>query len=142
VDSTKRDASEGLAEVNKATAEMFCGLVETCIMCGITELFTLYDMRIARLLRRVDCRARAVSERIKIDEHPTEIGAFLMNDEMLSRLRTATGTAEALVTPDMLPPVLKARYDKVQKQQALTALAQLAEEDASAAAPLPKEAVA
>jgi len=109
VNSPKGDSEEGLAQVSKATGELFCGITELCMLCGIHEIYTMYDMRIARLLKRLDCKARAVSDRIKIDENYAQVGAFITNEDMLIRLRKATGFSEPIVTADMLPPVLQRR---------------------------------
>ena len=113
VDSLEGGSAHGAAQVNRATQELFCGLTELCLLCGIREIFTMYDMRIARLLRRLDCEPRAVSPRIRIGEILAQVGAFTTDATMLARLRAATGITEHLVTPDMLPPVLQARREQM-----------------------------
>ncbi len=107
VDSLAGNTEEGLAQVNQATRELFVGLTELCMLCGIKQIFTFYDMRIARLLRRVDCPATAVSARLKIEDFQAEVGSFDTNQAMLDRLRKASGISQQLVTLDMLPPVLQ-----------------------------------
>jgi N-acyl-L-homoserine lactone synthetase len=106
VDSPDGQSKEGLAEVNRATQELFCGLTEVCLLAGVREVYTLYDMRIARLLKRLDCRARATSQRLRIDNFLAETGVFTTDETMLANLRAATGIREQLVQPDMLPPIL------------------------------------
>jgi N-acyl-L-homoserine lactone synthetase len=106
VDSPEGQSKEGLAEVNRATQELFCGLTELCLLTGIREVYTLYDMRIARLLKRLDCRARATSQRLKIDDFQAETGVFRTDETMLANLRAATGLRDPLIRPDMLPPIL------------------------------------
>lgn len=106
VDSPEGQSKEGLAEVNRATQELFCGLTELCLLAGIREVYTFYDMRIARLLKRLDCRARTTSQRLKVEDFLAETGVFRTDETMLANLRAATGIREQLVRPDMLPPVL------------------------------------
>jgi N-acyl-L-homoserine lactone synthetase len=110
-DTGSLNTEEGLAQVHRATAELFCGLTELCLMCGIREIFTMYDMRIARLLKRLDCAPRRVSARIRVDDALSQVGAFQTDQDMLTRLRKATSLDEPLVKPSMLPPDLKALFD-------------------------------
>jgi len=64
-------------------------------------------MRIARLLKRIDCPPAAISQRLKIEDFQAEVGSFNTDEQMLARLRAASGITETLVTLDMLPPVLQ-----------------------------------
>ena len=107
VDSPAANSEEGLAQVNRATRELFVGLTELCLLCGIKQIYTFYDMRIARLLKRIDCPPSAISARLKIEDFHAEVGSFDTNEAMLQRLRDASGITETLVTLDMLPPVLQ-----------------------------------
>jgi len=120
VDSPAINPEEGLAQVNRATRELFVGLTELCLLCGIKQIFTFYDMRIARLLKRIDCSPTAISARLKIDDFQAEVGSFNTDQEMLRRLREASGITEPLVTLDMLPPVLqhyRARLKQLPRNQ-------------------------
>jgi N-acyl-L-homoserine lactone synthetase len=110
VDSHLGNSTEGAAQINRATQEMFCGLTQLGILCGIREIHTMYDMRIARLLRRLDCEASEKSERLPIAGATAEVGAFQTDKDMLHRLQAATGIHEQLITPDMLPPILEDYY--------------------------------
>jgi N-acyl-L-homoserine lactone synthetase len=91
-------------QINVATAELFCGLTELCIHWGISEIFTLYDMGIARLLTRLNCAPVEISQRLKIDGNLAQVGRFITNAEMLGRLRLATGVRESLIKHHDLPP--------------------------------------
>jgi acyl homoserine lactone synthase len=109
VDSLRGNSVEGLAQVNRATQELFCGLTELCLLCGIAQVFTMYDARIARLLKRLDCEPAQVSERMTVGETLAQVGAFKTDRHMLARLRAASGIHEPLVAPDMVPPALQHR---------------------------------
>lgn len=107
VDSPKGNSEEGIAQVSKATQELFCGLTELCLLCGIEKIYTMYDMRIARLLKRLDCQPQAISAKIAIEEHTSQVGCFITDQNMLERLRTATGIREPLITSNMIPPTFR-----------------------------------
>lgn len=96
-----------LSQINIATAEMFCALTELCIHCGIKEVHTLYDMRIARILRRINCVPSDVSLRSEIDGIQAQTGRFVTDQHMLDRLRRATGISSSLLDYDDIPPVLE-----------------------------------
>jgi acyl homoserine lactone synthase len=106
VNGPDEQSVEGMAQISLATQELFCGLTDLCLLCGIREIFTMYDMRIARLLKRLDCVPHRVSARVDVDGRASHVGCFKTDEAMLARLRVATGIDHALVTADMLPPVL------------------------------------
>ncbi len=110
VDSPEGASEKSLAQVSRAVQELFCGLTELCLLCRIREVFTLYDMRIARLLKRLDCHPRMVSKRLRIGDNLVEVGVFATDQSMLCRLRAASGIRVPLVNADMLPPVLRGHY--------------------------------
>jgi acyl homoserine lactone synthase len=106
VSSSDEQSAKGMAQTNLATQELFCGLTELCLLCDIREIFTMYDLRIARLLKRLDCNPHRLSSRVEIDGHTSYVGCFKTDETMLTRLRAATGINHALVVIDMLPPVM------------------------------------
>ena len=100
------DPAKGLAQVSRTTQELFCGITELCLHCGIREIYTLYDLRIARLLPRLGCHAKEISARSIISGRPAEVGRFVTDDAMLQRLRAAAGITQPLIDTDDLPPLL------------------------------------
>jgi len=105
------DTDASLAKVTCATQELFCGLTELSILCGIRQIYTMYDMRIARLLKRLNCKPSKISKRLNIAGTLAEVGMFDTNDAMLADLREASNIQHRLVTPDMLPPLLQTIYE-------------------------------
>jgi N-acyl-L-homoserine lactone synthetase len=103
VEKSPCSGTKGLAQINRTTQELFCGITELCIHCGIREIFTLYDLRIARLLQRLNCSAKQVSSRICINGLPTEVGRFVTNRTMLERLRHSAGIHHNLIDTRDLP---------------------------------------
>lgn len=109
---------DGLARLNQITAHMFCALTELCIHCGIERIYTMYDMRIARLLKRLACEPSFISGKIRIDDHMSQVGCFDTDQRMLDILRNASGFRESLINPDDLPfSLLSMHTHKVQKQK-------------------------
>lgn len=107
VDSLEGDSKKGRAQVSRAIHELTCGLVEISLLCGIREVFTLYDMRIARLFKQRNTYPHRVSARLKIAGNLAEVGAFVMDKAMLLELRAASGIRTPLVKAEMLPPILQ-----------------------------------
>jgi acyl homoserine lactone synthase len=104
IDQPESNSEKHINQINYATAELFCGLTELCLYSGIRQIYTLYDMRIARLLKRLDCAPARVSERLRIDNIQVEIGCFDTNMSMLTRLRDATGIKDSVIDFNDLPP--------------------------------------
>jgi len=107
VDSHLENLRENIQQVQQATQELFCGLTELCLLCGITNIFTMYDERIKRILKRIDCEPMMRSAPMRIDDKWAEVGAFRTDEEMLMRLRSATGLTASLINRSMLPPILQ-----------------------------------
>jgi hypothetical protein len=105
------DGRENMAQVQRVTQELFCGVTELCIMCGIRELYTMHDLKIGRLLKRLDCPPRAASEILEVAGKNAQVGAYQTDMAMLERLRAASGITQPLITPDMLPPALLPFYE-------------------------------
>lgn len=108
VHSLAETAEAAAAETRKAVAEMFCGLTELCLRAGITEVHTLYDDRIAKIIRRLDCVPEKTSAPLEISGVPCRTGVFRTDAAMLARLRAATGIAHDLTGGLELPPALAA----------------------------------
>lgn len=106
VSSPKGATREGLAEVNIATQELFVALTEACILSGITDVYTLYDQRIARLIRRLDCEPYKTSKDILVDLTPSKVGAFKTDQKMLLSIRNKCSEDFPVITLDDLPPCL------------------------------------
>ncbi len=106
VDCNSENDIERTAQINRATMELFIGLTELCLLAGIKEIYTMYDMRIAKLLRRLNCTPAEVSAKYKVGNQLSMVGRFVTDEKMLSALRTATKIEETFVTFDMLTDTL------------------------------------
>lgn len=105
VHSETQNSADRQRQVNFATAEMIVALIETCILCGITDMYTLYNVKIKRLLERIGFKPYEVSDIIDLEGEPTVTARFKMDDALLHAVTSITGISCA-ITPDDLPPLL------------------------------------
>ena len=87
----------GLRAVSRVTREMFCGLVELCLLFGIREIVTVYDVRIERLLERIGCAPYWRSGEHLIGNTVTVAGRFEISDGVLQAIRDAGGITEPVL---------------------------------------------
>ena len=91
---TSRD---NLAALGKATSEIFCGLVEFCLVSGIEQIITVYDLRIGRLLPRIGCAPSWRSRPHRISNRVTLAGVFDINQRVLSAIQEASGITGSVI---------------------------------------------
>lgn len=98
------DPKKVAEQTQRTIGEMFCALTELCMHVGIKEIYTLYDERIARVIKRIDCQPCRISDKMPIDGANCQIGAFKTDGAMLSRLQKSTGITESFLDQIELPP--------------------------------------
>ncbi len=106
VHALEEDSKEA---AQQAIGEMFCALTELCLAAGIREIHTMYDDRIAKIIRRIDCQPDKVSARLPIGDLMCQTGSFTTDQDMLKRLRAATGITQTLLAGIDLPPAMARR---------------------------------
>lgn len=109
VHSETQNSLDRQKQVNFATAEMIVALIETCILCGITDMYTLYNVKIKRLLERIGFKPCDVSDIIDLEGEPTVTARFRMDHDLLQAVKSITGVTFA-ITPDDLPPLLMDKF--------------------------------
>ena len=109
VHSETKDRAERQKQVNLATAEMIVALIDTCILCGITDMYTLYNVKIKRLLERIGFKPAEISAVIDLEGEPTVTARFDMNKALLDAVRASTGVT-LKIHPEDLPPLLVEKY--------------------------------
>ena len=85
------DSDAGLRAVSRMTGELFCGLVELCLIYGIREIVTVYDIRIGRLLRRIGCRPNWRGKSLRIGNSIAVAGRFEISENVLREIQRANG---------------------------------------------------
>ncbi|MCV0398225.1 acyl-homoserine-lactone synthase [Neoaquamicrobium sediminum] len=85
--------------VNRTTIELLCGIVEVCQRAGIEHVVSVFDARMARIFRTIDCAFEVIGAPTRIGRTMTYAGIFDMSDAMRERL----GEAGRLLAPVLAP---------------------------------------
>lgn len=85
--------------VNRTTIELLCGIVEVCQQAGIEHVVSVFDARMARIFRSVNCAFEIIGTPARIGKTMTYAGVFDMSDVMRERL----GNAGELHAPVLAP---------------------------------------
>lgn len=75
--------------ISKTTIELLCGIVEVCQYAGIAYVVSVYDARMARIFKAVNCPATVLGTPMRIGKVMTYAGMFEITDEMHARLAHA-----------------------------------------------------
>lgn len=102
--------------VNAVTAEMIVALIKVCIMCGITDMFTLYDIKIKKLLDKIGFTPIETSEIINLEGKATLTARFKMDQALLDAVQKHVNI-DVLITPNVLPPVLLEKFLENQNEE-------------------------
>ncbi|WP_315762460.1 MULTISPECIES: acyl-homoserine-lactone synthase [unclassified Bradyrhizobium] len=97
------DAPKGDHGIARATYELFAGMVEFGLSRQLTDIVTVTDVRMERILRRVGWPLRRIGNTSKIGNTLAVAGYLTISIEVLACLRRAGGlSAPALWTPVIL----------------------------------------
>ena len=77
--------------VNAITLELLCGIVEVCQKSGIEHIVSVFDARMARIFRSVDCPFDVIGTPTRIGKTMTHAALFEMSDGMRQRLGQVGG---------------------------------------------------
>ncbi|UUP20045.1 acyl-homoserine-lactone synthase [Nitratireductor thuwali] len=83
------DRAEANHVVNRMTIELLCGIVEVCQRAGIEHVVSVFDARMARIFRSIDCAFEVIGTPTRIGRTMTYAGVFDMSDAMRERLGEA-----------------------------------------------------
>lgn len=93
--------------VNRTTIELLCGIVEVCQRAGIEHIVSVFDARMVRIFRSVNCAFEIIGTPTRIGKTMTYAGVFEMSDQMRERL----GDAGELHAPVLAPGTLLQAFD-------------------------------
>lgn len=97
------DRTSANHRVNAVTLELLCGIVEICQKSGIDHIVSVFDARMARIFRSVDCPFDVIGTPIRIGKTMTYAALFEMSDGMRQRLGQVGGFDEpVLASPGAL----------------------------------------
>lgn len=88
---------DGMGTPGRLTGEIFAAVVEFGLALELSEVVTVYDQRIARLLPRIGCHPKWESRRHRIDDTVTLAGRFAIDVEALDAVRRANGINGSVV---------------------------------------------
>ncbi|WP_425416284.1 acyl-homoserine-lactone synthase [Oricola indica] len=105
------DRAHANHRVNSITLELLCGIVEVCQKSGIGQIVSVFDARMARIFRAVDCPYEEIGTPTRIGKVMTHAALFEMSDAMWTRLARVGGFgAPVLASPNaitLLPSLAK-----------------------------------
>lgn len=84
--------------VNSTTVELLCGLVEAAQLAGVEHIVSVFDARMARIFRTIDCPYDVVGCPTRIGRTMTYAGLFEISDAMRRRLGTKAGLLEPVLS--------------------------------------------
>ena len=85
--------------INRTTIELLCGIVEVCQRAGIEHVVSVFDARMSRIFRSVNCAFEIIGTPTRVGKTMTYAGVFDMSDLMRERL----GNAGELHAPVLAP---------------------------------------
>jgi acyl homoserine lactone synthase len=91
--------------VHRATAELLLALCEIGLDAGLTHIVTVIDLRMERILRRVNCFGDRIGMPRRYGAVTALAGLWDTSEEMLSRLRATSGITRSVLEhhrPDAL----------------------------------------
>ncbi|QOZ36956.1 acyl-homoserine-lactone synthase [Bradyrhizobium sp. CCBAU 53421] len=96
------DAPKGNHGITRAAYELFAGMVEFGLSRQLTDIVTVTDLRMERILRRVGWPLRRIGNPTTIGKTVALAGYLAISSEVLRNLRKAGG----LSTPTLWTPVI------------------------------------
>jgi acyl homoserine lactone synthase len=85
--------------VNTVTVELLCGLVEATQLAGVEYIVSVFDARMARIFRAIDCRYELIGVPARIGKTMTYAALFEASDAMRRRLGSKAGLVETVLSP-------------------------------------------
>jgi acyl homoserine lactone synthase len=85
--------------ISYVTGELLAGLVETGLEAGLTEIVSVFDARMVRVLRMAGYPAELIGEPRRIGVCMTYAGLFEVSEAALERIRSACGITGSVLQP-------------------------------------------
>jgi acyl homoserine lactone synthase len=98
-----KDRAEANHTVNRTTVELLCGMVETAQKAGVEHIVSVFDARMARIFRSIDCQFEQLGTPVRIGKTMTYAGLFDMSRDMRSRLGAAGNFRKPVLADIALP---------------------------------------
>ena len=99
-----RDRAEANHMVSKTTVELLYGMVEVAQRAGIEHIVSVFDARMARIFRSIDCRFEQLGTPVRIGKVMTYAGLFDIGADMRSRLGAAGDLRSSVLADGAIAP--------------------------------------
>lgn len=83
------DRASGGQRVGQTTLELLCGIVEVCMAAAVPHVVSVFDARMARIFRSVECRFEVIGTPTRIGKVMCFAGLFEASAAMRHRLGKA-----------------------------------------------------
>ena len=103
------DRAEANHVVNRTTIKLLCGIVEVCQRAGVDHIVSVFDARMARIFRSVNCAFEIIGIPTRIGKTMTYAGVFDMSVQMRERLGEAGELHGPVLAPGTYLPAIDAR---------------------------------
>lgn len=77
--------------LNRTTGELLAGIVEVGLLAGLTQVLSVYDARMSRILKRAGYPAEVIGTPQRIGSVMTYAGLFEVSEAALARIQQAAG---------------------------------------------------
>jgi N-acyl-L-homoserine lactone synthetase len=88
--------------VNLALGELLAGIGEVAIMAGLTQIVSVFDARIFRVLRAAGCDPQIIGRPRRIGGTMSYAGLFDTGEGPLQAIRDALGIEGSVLTPEAI----------------------------------------
>jgi acyl homoserine lactone synthase len=95
-------AAHGEKGLSHTTAELLLALCEIGIESGLTFIVTVIDLRMERILRRLNCMGERIGEPRQYGKVKALAGLWETTPEVLAQLRQASGIYHSVLEQNML----------------------------------------
>lgn len=85
--------------VNLALGELLAGIGEVAIIAGLTQIVSVFDARIYRVLRAAGCAPQIIGKPCRIGDTMSYAGLFDTGEGPLQSIRNAVGIEGSVLTP-------------------------------------------
>ena len=89
--------------ISYVTGELLAGLVETGLRAGLTEIVSVFDARMVRVLRMAGYPAELIGAPRRIGVCMTYAGLFEVSEAALERIRSACAITQSVLQPQRAP---------------------------------------
>ena len=87
-------------KVNRVTTELLCGIVEIGIMAGLTDIVSVFDAHMLRVLRTAGYAPELLGRPQKIGAVTTHAGLFDVSEEAWRRIAMIGNVRDRVFAPD------------------------------------------